>query len=124
MEVSAGLVSEVTNQVMAEVQTWAGPAAGAVVTDRVSGRAACQDPAGRARREPGHLRGDRGKLDEKKEVLGLWASADEGKFWLMVVTELKNRGGPGYAKSLTEPLAFALASWRSRHLIPKVANQP
>ncbi len=28
-----------------------------------------------------------------KEVLGLWASQNEGaKFWLSVVTELKNRG--------------------------------
>ncbi len=32
-------------------------------------------------------------LDGIKEVLGLWAAATEGaKFWLQVVTELKNRG--------------------------------
>jgi len=33
------------------------------------------------------------KLDGDKEVLGLWAGQAEGaKFWLQVVTELKNRG--------------------------------
>src|ERR1700712_222368 len=32
-------------------------------------------------------------LDGRKEVLGLWTSANEGaKFWLHVLTELKNRG--------------------------------
>ena len=32
-------------------------------------------------------------LEGIKEVLGLWISANEGaKFWLQVVTELKNRG--------------------------------
>jgi putative transposase len=32
-------------------------------------------------------------LDGKKEVLGLWTSANEGaKFWLQVLTELRNRG--------------------------------
>jgi putative transposase len=31
--------------------------------------------------------------DGKKEVLGLWLAANEGaKFWLLVITELKNRG--------------------------------
>ena len=32
-------------------------------------------------------------LDGHKEVLGLWIAQTEGaKFWLQVVTELKNRG--------------------------------
>ena len=32
-------------------------------------------------------------LEGRKEVLGLWTSANEGaKFWLSVLTELKNRG--------------------------------
>jgi putative transposase len=32
-------------------------------------------------------------LDGHKEVLGLWISSNEGaKFWLTVLTELKNRG--------------------------------
>ena len=33
-------------------------------------------------------------LDGRKDVLGLWTSANEGaKFWLQVLTELRNRGG-------------------------------
>jgi putative transposase len=33
------------------------------------------------------------KLDGTKEVLGMWTSANEGaKFWLQVLTELRNRG--------------------------------
>ena len=33
------------------------------------------------------------RLDGHKEVLGLWAAQNEGaKFWLQVITELKNRG--------------------------------
>lgn len=33
------------------------------------------------------------RVDGSKEVLGLWASASEGsKFWLQVLTELRNRG--------------------------------
>ena len=32
-------------------------------------------------------------LDGQKELLGLWVAQTEGaKFWLQVVTELKNRG--------------------------------
>lgn len=32
-------------------------------------------------------------LDGKKQILGLWLEANEGsKFWLKVITELKNRG--------------------------------
>jgi putative transposase len=32
-------------------------------------------------------------LEGRKEVLGLWKSSNEGaKFWLAVLTELKNRG--------------------------------
>lgn len=36
-------------------------------------------------------------LDGKKEVLGMWASENEGsKFWLSVLTELKNRGAEDF----------------------------
>ena len=32
-------------------------------------------------------------VEGKKEILGLWTSANEGaKFWLQVLTELRNRG--------------------------------
>ena len=36
-------------------------------------------------------------LAGEMELLGLWIAQTEGaKFWLQVVTELKNRGGTGY----------------------------
>ena len=32
-------------------------------------------------------------MDGQKEVLGIWTGASEGaKFWLMVLTEIRNRG--------------------------------
>ena len=37
----------------------------------------------------------------EKELLGLWIAQTEGaKFWLQVVTELKNRGGARYLHCL------------------------
>jgi putative transposase len=34
-----------------------------------------------------------GRMNGLKEVLGIWASDNEGsKFWMQVITELKNRG--------------------------------
>ncbi|GDY24026.1 IS256 family transposase [Verrucomicrobiota bacterium] len=93
VEVSAGLISEVTNEVMEEVKAWQQrplePLYPILYLDalyvkirhegRVENRAVYVaigvDWSGR------------------KEVLGLWTSANEGaKFWLMVLTELKNRG--------------------------------
>lgn len=90
---SAGLISEVTNEVMDEVKAWQQrplePLYPILYLDalyvkirhegRVENRAIYVaigvDWSGR------------------KEVLGLWASGNEGaKFWLMVLTELKNRG--------------------------------
>lgn len=93
VEVSAGLISEVTNEVMEEVKAWQNrplePLYVLVYLDalmvkirhngRVENRAIFVaigvDAQG------------------KKDVLGLWTSATEGsKFWLGVLTELKNRG--------------------------------
>lgn len=93
VEVSAGLISEVTNEVMDEVKAWQQRPLESLypilyldalyVKIRHEGRvenraiyvAIGVDWSGR------------------KEVLGLWASSNEGaKFWLMVLTELKNRG--------------------------------
>ena len=32
-------------------------------------------------------------MDGKKEILGMWIGKNEGaKFWLQVITEIKNRG--------------------------------
>jgi putative transposase len=93
VEVSPGLVSEVTNQVMEEVKAWQSrplePLYPILYLDALYVK----------------IRQD-GRVENRaiyvaigvnwqghKEVLGLWASASEGaKFWLMVLTELKNRG--------------------------------
>jgi putative transposase len=47
-------------------------------------------------------------LEGRKDVLGLWTSAHEGaKFWLQVLTELRNRGING---NLSAPKAATLRS--------------
>jgi putative transposase len=93
VEISAALVSEVTDAVMEEVKIWQSRTLESlyaivyldalVVKVRHNGRVENRaffvaigiDWSG------------------KKDVLGLWVTANEGaKFWLSVVTELKNRG--------------------------------
>ena len=93
VEVSAGLISEVTNEVLEEVKAWQNrplePLYAIVYLDalvvkirhngRVENRAIFVAIG----------------IDwhGQKDVLGLWTSATEGaKFWLGVLTELKNRG--------------------------------
>ena len=70
------------------------PAAGADLRDRVSGCAVREDAARRAGGESSRVCGDRDQIwKARKDVLGLWTSSNEGaKFWLSVLTELKNRG--------------------------------
>ena len=48
----------------------------------------------RAGRQPAVLRRDRGHLDGDRDILGLWAgTGGEGaKFWMSVLTDLRNRG--------------------------------
>lgn len=93
VEVSAGLISQVTEAVMEEVKTWQNRALEAVyaivyldalyVKMRTEGRV-------ENRAVYVAIGVD---LEGHKEVLGLWTSAHEGaKFWLSVLTELKNRG--------------------------------
>lgn len=70
------------------------PAVRQHVSGGVSGCADGEDAPRRPGGEPGGVCGDRDINEEgSKEVLGLWSSANEGaKFWLAVMTELKNRG--------------------------------
>jgi putative transposase len=93
VEISPGLISEVTDEVLDEVKAWQNRGLdrmypvifldALVVKIRHEGRV-----ENRAIYVALGL-----NEDGKKEVLGLWASAHEGaKFWLTVVTELKNRG--------------------------------
>lgn len=93
VEVSAALISEVTDEVMEEVKAWQNRPLealyGIVFLDalfvkirhngRVENRAVFVAIGV--------------EWSGKKDVLGLWTAATEGaKFWLAVLTELKNRG--------------------------------
>jgi putative transposase len=93
VEVSPTLISNVTDAVMDEVKTWQGRPLEAIYPILYL------DALHVKIRDAGHVQ-NRAiyvaigvKLDGDKEVLGLWAGQAEGaKFWLQVVTELKNRG--------------------------------
>lgn len=93
VEVSPALISIVTDAVADEVKTWQNRPLDAVYPivymDAIRVKA----------RGNGHVVNKAVylaigvNLDGAKEVLGMWVSENEGaKFWLQVVTELKNRG--------------------------------
>ena len=93
VEVSPTLISSVTEAVMEDAKNWQGrPLEGVypiVYLDALVVKV----------REAGHVRNKAicvvigVNLQGNKEVLGLWANQSEGaKFWLQVLTELKNRG--------------------------------
>jgi len=93
VEVSPGLISQVTEAVNEEVKTWQNralePIYGIVYLDALYVKMRHE---GRVENRAVYvaLGVD---LEGRKEVLGLWTSANEGaKFWLSVLTELKNRG--------------------------------
>jgi putative transposase len=93
VEVSPALISQVTEEVMEEVKSWQSRPLDAVypivyldalyVKMRHEGRVenrAVYVAVGVT-------------MEGRKEVLGLWTSANEGaKFWLTILTELRNRG--------------------------------
>ena len=93
VEVSATLISNVTDAVVEEVKAWQSRPLEAVYP------IVYLDALQVKIRDAGHVQ-NRAiyvaigvKLDGDKEVLGLWAGQAEGaKFWLQVATELKNRG--------------------------------
>src|ERR1700730_14397820 len=93
VEVSPTLISSVTDAVIDEVKTWQNRQLDAVYPimylDAIQFKV----------RDGGHVRNKAIYLaigftvGGLKEVLGLWIAQTEGsKFWLQVVTELKNRG--------------------------------
>src|SRR6266478_5727706 len=93
VEVTAGLISSVTDEVLDEVKTWQNRQLEAVYPimylDAIQFKV----------RDNGHVKNKAIYLaigltmEGLKEVLGLWIAQTEGaKFWLQVVTELKNRG--------------------------------
>lgn len=92
-EVSASLISSVTDEVLDEVKAWQNRALDAVYPivylDCIHVKVRDN---GTVRNKAIYLALGINMLGEK-EVLGMWISQTEGaKFWLQVVTELKNRG--------------------------------
>jgi putative transposase len=93
VEISASLVSEVTDAIVEEVQQWQSrplePLYPVVYLDALFVKMR-QD--GRVENRAVYVAiGIR--MDGNKEVLGLWTSKTEGaKFWLTILTELRNRG--------------------------------
>ena len=93
VEVSASLVSDVTDAVSEEVKRWQSrplePIYGIVFLDALYVKMRHE---GRVENRAVYV-AIGVNLEGRKEVLGLWTSANEGaKFWLGVLTELKNRG--------------------------------
>ena len=93
VEVSPDLISSVTDSVLEEVKAWQNRPLDAVYP------IVFMDALRVKIRDNGHVINKAVymalgvNLDGNKEVLGLWVAKEEGaKFWLKVVTELKNRG--------------------------------
>jgi putative transposase len=93
VEVSPALISNVTEAVLEEVRSWQGRP-----LDRVY-PIVYLDALYVKVRDDGQVQNRAFyvaigvKMDGTKEVLGLWASANEGaKFWLQILTDLRNRG--------------------------------
>jgi len=93
VEVSPTLVSQVTEAISEEVKVWQNralePIYGIVYLDALYVKMRHE---GRVENRAVYV-AIGVDLEGRKEVLGLWTSAHEGaKFWLSVLTELKNRG--------------------------------
>jgi putative transposase len=93
VDVSPALISAVTDEVIEEVKTWQNRQLDAVYP------IVYMDAIQFKVRDNGHVKNKAVYLaigvtmEGMKEVLGLWIAQTEGaKFWLQVVTELKNRG--------------------------------
>ncbi len=93
VEVSPTLISNVTEAVIEEVKAWQGrwlePVYPIVYLDALVVKMRAE---GRVENRAVYVAIGI-TMEGQKEVLGLWTSANEGaKFWLQVLTELKNRG--------------------------------
>jgi putative transposase len=93
VEVSAALISQVTDAVMEEVKTWQSralePIYAIVYLDALYVKMRAE---GRVENRAVYV-AIGVDMEGHKEVLGLWTSGNEGaKFWLSVLMELKNRG--------------------------------
>jgi putative transposase len=93
VEVSPTLISDVTDVITEEVKVWQNrplePIYGVIFLDALYVKMRHE---GRVENRAVYVAMGI-DLEGRKEVLGLWTSANEGaKFWLGVLTELKNRG--------------------------------
>ena len=93
VEVSAGLISEVTDEVLEEVKIWQSrPLENMYPVIFLDALMVKMRHDGRVENRAVYVAIGINE-DGGKEVLGLWSSANEGaKFWLGVMTELRNRG--------------------------------
>jgi len=92
-EISPDLISSVTDEVVAEVQAWQARPLDAiwpvVYLDALVIKVRDQGVVGN---KSAYLAMGV-DIEGRKQILGLWLEANEGaKFWLKVITELKNRG--------------------------------
>src|ERR1019366_6206997 len=93
VEVSAGLVSEVTDAVMEDVRAWQSrPLEPLYMILYLDALVVKMRHEGRVENRAGFVA--IGITQEgSKEVLGLWTSATEGaKLWMQILTEIRNRG--------------------------------
>lgn len=93
VEVSAGFISQVTNAVMDEVKAWQNRPLDALYPIVYLDALVVRSRASGAVQNKSVYLALGINLDGEKELLGLWIAETEGaKFWLSVMTELKNRG--------------------------------
>ncbi|MCX4241865.1 IS256 family transposase [Paraliomyxa miuraensis] len=92
-EVSPDLISRVTDVVLEDIQTWRKrPLAAVWPIVYLDALVVRIRDGGTVRRKSVYLAIGVG-LEGRKEVLGMWLEETEGaRFWLKVITELKNRG--------------------------------
>src|SRR5665213_2798083 len=93
VEVSASLISEVTDAVLEDVKVWQGrPLEHLYPVIFLDALMVKMRQDGRVENRAVYVAIGI-DLEGQKDVLGLWTSANEGaKFWLQVLTDLKNRG--------------------------------
>jgi len=93
VEVSATFISQVTNAVMDEVTAWQNRPLDAVYPIVYLDALVVRSRASGAVQNKAVYLALGINQDGEKELLGLWMAQNEGaKFWLSVMTELKNRG--------------------------------
>ncbi len=120
VEVSPTFISQVTNAVMDEVTAWQNrPLDGVYPVVYLDALVVRSRASGAVQNKSVYLALGI-NLDGEKELLGLWMAQTEGaKFWLSVMTELKNRGHAN-----VNLLAGGLGAWIKNGYPLTEPNQP